>query len=93
MFRRWAERKGYVPPVPFLEMQKKGRERGDGTVIVGALLFDSFIERLPRESLSLPSCPVLLLGFSGRPCAILRLRSAARLASFLRVVPRFGFEV
>ncbi len=25
-----------MPPIPFLEMQRKGRERDDGTVIVGS---------------------------------------------------------
>jgi len=32
--RQWAESKDYKPPIPFKEMQKKGREREDGTVIV-----------------------------------------------------------
>jgi hypothetical protein len=32
--RQWAESKDYKPPIPFKEMQKKGRERADGTVIV-----------------------------------------------------------
>jgi carbonic anhydrase len=34
MKRQWAESKDYKPPIPFKEMQKKGREREDGTVIV-----------------------------------------------------------
>jgi len=32
--REWAKREDYVPPIPFVEMQRKGRERVDGTVIV-----------------------------------------------------------
>lgn len=30
----WAHGPDYKPPIPFLEMQKKGRAREDGTVIV-----------------------------------------------------------
>jgi len=32
----WANSPNYKPPIPFLEMQKKGRAREDGTVIVVA---------------------------------------------------------
>ncbi|KAH6719885.1 carbonic anhydrase [Leptodontidium sp. MPI-SDFR-AT-0119] len=34
--REWAEREDYVPPICFVDMQRKGRERVDGTVIVVA---------------------------------------------------------
>jgi carbonic anhydrase len=34
--REWAESESYTPPIKFEEMQKKGRERKDGTVIVGS---------------------------------------------------------
>ncbi|CZR54518.1 uncharacterized protein PAC_04402 [Phialocephala subalpina] len=34
--RKWAEGKDYQAPVKFKEMQKKGRDREDGTVIVVA---------------------------------------------------------
>ncbi|KAF4629880.1 hypothetical protein G7Y89_g8258 [Cudoniella acicularis] len=33
---KWAENPGYTPPVGFKEMQRRGREREDGTVIVVA---------------------------------------------------------
>ena len=33
--REWAHGSMYRRPVAFLDMQKRGRERGDGTVIVG----------------------------------------------------------
>lgn len=33
--RKWAASETYKPPIPFLEMQKKGREMVGGTVIVG----------------------------------------------------------
>jgi len=33
--RKWALSEGYKSPVKFSEMQKKGREVKDGTVIVG----------------------------------------------------------
>ncbi|KAE9379007.1 carbonic anhydrase [Stipitochalara longipes BDJ] len=32
--RQWAESKDYKPPILFKEMQRKGRERDDGTVII-----------------------------------------------------------
>lgn len=32
--KEWAGGKDYVPPIPFLEMQKRGRGRLDGTVII-----------------------------------------------------------
>jgi len=32
--REWATSKEYKLPITFKEMQKKGREREDGTVIV-----------------------------------------------------------
>lgn len=34
--KQWAESERYKPPIMFSEMQKKGREREDGTVIVVA---------------------------------------------------------
>ncbi|KAH7418328.1 carbonic anhydrase [Cadophora sp. MPI-SDFR-AT-0126] len=34
--REWAKKADYVSPIPFVEMQRKGRERVDGTVIVVA---------------------------------------------------------
>jgi hypothetical protein len=33
--RQWAQSVEYKPPILFEEMQRKGREREDGTVIVG----------------------------------------------------------
>lgn len=36
--REWAEREDYVPPIRFVDMQRKGRERVDGTVIVGGFI-------------------------------------------------------
>ncbi|PVH86928.1 hypothetical protein DL98DRAFT_582245 [Cadophora sp. DSE1049] len=34
--REWAKKEDYVPPIPFVNMQRKGKERVDGTVIVVA---------------------------------------------------------
>ncbi|XMA08298.1 hypothetical protein WAI453_001089 [Rhynchosporium graminicola] len=34
--REWASGKNYVPPIPFVDMQRTGRERLDGTLIVVA---------------------------------------------------------
>ncbi|KAL2074353.1 hypothetical protein VTL71DRAFT_8131 [Oculimacula yallundae] len=34
--REWTSRKDYKPPVPFVDMQRMGRAREDGTVIVVA---------------------------------------------------------
>lgn len=33
-YRKWASSPSYKAPIPFLEMQRKGRAREDGTVIV-----------------------------------------------------------
>jgi hypothetical protein len=36
---KWAKGAGYQPPIPFLEMQRRGRARADGTVIIGEAFF------------------------------------------------------
>jgi hypothetical protein len=50
--REWAENKDYNAPIPFKEMQKKGREREDGTIIVRTFQFLTH---------SLISCQFILL--------------------------------
>jgi hypothetical protein len=34
--RQWAQSEAHITPINFKEMQKKGREREGGTVIVGS---------------------------------------------------------
>ncbi|TVY60822.1 hypothetical protein LSUE1_G006395 [Lachnellula suecica] len=51
--REWARAEGYRAPVKFEEMQRMGREREDGTVIVGAFLLygmDGISELRERHS-------------------------------------------
>jgi len=38
--RKWAASPTYTSPIKFLEMQKKGRAREDGTVVVGEWVED-----------------------------------------------------
>ena len=38
--REWAQSEAHTTPIKFKEMQKKGREREDGTVIVGSSSLD-----------------------------------------------------
>ena len=50
---KWAAGPDYKAPIPFLEMQKAGRERVDGTVIIGKLRFGmekSFVIREVRDA-------------------------------------------
>ena len=37
IYREWAQSPSYKSPVPFSEMQRKGRKREDGTIIIGIL--------------------------------------------------------
>jgi len=41
--RQWAKNPSYKPPIPFLEMQKRGRGREDGTVIVCEFFLSLFL--------------------------------------------------